>query len=164
MWTWLRRPFGADHSQRETSLPVQLATVRIEAVGIPSPELRKALTVAIEKGTTVRIVYHGGSRPGSTRDIRPLSLAPDTLRATDTAEGIDKTFRLERIEIAAEGAAVTPPQATVHALELQPSSAPNAFTVEVMHRSYQRDVLARMLARRRASTQRYRDTCALYPQ
>ena len=71
------------------------------------PDLRHTITVAIEQGNLVRIIYHGGSRPGSIRDVRPLWLTPEALRATDVAEGIDKTFLLAKLELSNPGASVT---------------------------------------------------------
>jgi hypothetical protein len=72
-------------------------------------DVRDLLTGAIEKGDTVRVVYHGGSRPGSIRDVRPLWLTADSLRAHDIAAGIDKTFILSKIEIADSVLPLTPP-------------------------------------------------------
>jgi hypothetical protein len=72
------------------------------------PVVRERLAKAVEAGATVRIVYYGGHRPGSIRDVRPLWITTDDkLRATDLTEGIDKTFRLEKIALAAVGVAVT---------------------------------------------------------
>lgn len=67
---------------------------------------RDVLAAAIRKGEIVRIVYLGGTRPGSIRDVRPLWLASDFLRATDVAVGEDKTFVLAKIRLA-DGATVT---------------------------------------------------------
>ena len=72
-----------------------------------SAELRHILAMAIETGDIVRIVYHGGSRPGALRDVRPLWVTPDSLRATDLAARVDKTFLLARIEIANTAMPVT---------------------------------------------------------
>jgi hypothetical protein len=61
--------------------------------------LQQLLAAAIGTGEVIRIVYHGGSRPGSVRDVRPLSVTPEALRAQDIASGLDRTFLLEKIEI-----------------------------------------------------------------
>lgn len=156
MFAWLRRIFGVDDAPETLTTPRAVPVpppavpplFRIGVVGIPSPELLSALASAIEKSALVRIVYHGGSRPGSIRDVHPLSLTSDSLLATDIAEGIDKTFRLERLEIAPEGAPVTPRAKIppIHGVAPNPDDrAPERFTVEVMRRSYQKDMLARMI-------------------
>jgi hypothetical protein len=61
---------------------------------------------AIEKATTVRIFYTGGSTPDTERLIRPLSLfrvegyTSTYLQAIDITIGEERIFRLDRIECA----------------------------------------------------------------
>lgn len=62
--------------------------------------VRERFQAAIKAGQVVRIVYHGGSRPGGARDVRPLWLTADSVRATDIAAATDKTFLLTKVEIA----------------------------------------------------------------
>jgi hypothetical protein len=65
-----------------------------------TPDLvRTAVTAAAQTGTTIRIIYHGGSQPGAMRDVRPLEVTAEDLRALDVAAGIAKTFVLSRIEL-----------------------------------------------------------------
>ncbi|HMH50246.1 MAG TPA: hypothetical protein VK548_08445 [Candidatus Acidoferrum sp.] len=129
----------------------------IEETGDPSyqadykpvidPAVRDRLAKAVDAGGTVRIVYYGGHRPGSIRDVRPLSITPDNkLRATDLTEGIDKTLRLEKIALAPEGLAVTPLE-EVARIDGEPARPEDiaGFTVEVMRRSSQQRLLARMV-------------------
>ena len=61
--------------------------------------LEQLLAAAIDTGEIIRIVYHGGSRPGSVREVRPVAVMADELRARDIVAGIDKTFLLAKIEI-----------------------------------------------------------------
>jgi hypothetical protein len=63
------------------------------------PALEQRLAAAIETGEVIRIVYHGGSRPGAIRDVIPRALTADELRARDVTAGIDKTFLLAKIDI-----------------------------------------------------------------
>lgn len=51
-------------------------------------------------GEIVRVVYHRGSQPGSVREIVPLTVRDDEVVANDIAAGIDKTFKLEYLELA----------------------------------------------------------------
>ena len=64
--------------------------------------LRSRLTAAAESGEILRIIYRGGSQPGSARDVCPISISGDLLRAHDVAAGADKQFRLSNIEIVDE--------------------------------------------------------------
>ncbi|RLM12848.1 BRCT domain-containing protein [Gibbsiella quercinecans] len=60
------------------------------------------LWTTIEKGITISIIYHGGSRSGERRDIVPLSMTDNfVLRAVDlSSPGRDvKSFSLGSIEI-----------------------------------------------------------------
>jgi hypothetical protein len=101
-----------------------------------------ALALALPKGEAVRIVYHGGSRPGSIRDVRPIELTSEMLRALDVAEGVEKTFRLDRMELAPTGARPTP-RATA-TFNPAPSDR-SGFTVQVMRRPHQQELLAAMV-------------------
>jgi predicted DNA-binding transcriptional regulator YafY len=60
--------------------------------------LQQLLADAIDTGEIIRIVYRGGSRPGAVRDVIPLALTSDELRAHDVAAGIAKTFLLAKVE------------------------------------------------------------------
>jgi hypothetical protein len=61
--------------------------------------LRARLTSAADTGEVLRIIYRGGSQPGSARDVCPVEIKGDLLRAHDVAAGADKQFRLSNIEI-----------------------------------------------------------------
>jgi len=39
--------------------------------------LRARLTTAAESGEILRIIYHGGSQPGSSRDVCPIEISGD---------------------------------------------------------------------------------------
>lgn len=66
-------------------------------------KVREVLEEAIRTGEVVPIVYHGGSQPGSIREISPISVSSSSVQARDLATGIPKTFRLAKIELAASG-------------------------------------------------------------
>ncbi len=63
-------------------------------------DLRTRLIDAAAAGEIIRVVYHRGSQPGTVREIAPLDVSDDEVRARDVAAGIDKTFRLEHIQLA----------------------------------------------------------------
>jgi hypothetical protein len=57
------------------------------------------LKEAITTGEVLLIKYHGGSQPGTTREIHPISLSGDTVRARCITSNETKTFKLDKIEI-----------------------------------------------------------------
>ena len=66
------------------------------------------LTAAANSGEIVRIVYHGGSQSGASREIRPVAVMGDVLRAYDVVSGIEKHFRLSKIELAGDAHVTAP--------------------------------------------------------
>jgi hypothetical protein len=65
-----------------------------------SNDLRTRLIDAAAAGEIIRVVYHRGSQPGTVREIAPLDVSDDEVRARDVAAGIDKTFRLAHLQMA----------------------------------------------------------------
>jgi hypothetical protein len=61
--------------------------------------VRDVLEAAAGTGELIRIVYHGGSQPGSVREITPLTVSETETIAMDDS-GVRKTFKLAKIEIA----------------------------------------------------------------
>lgn len=61
--------------------------------------LRDMLAQAAGAGEAIRIVYHGGSQPGTVREISPISVTDVEVVAHDLSSGMAKTFKLARIEI-----------------------------------------------------------------
>lgn len=57
------------------------------------------LLQTIEEGKELRIIYHGGSKPGEERVIIPRYMEGETLKAVDTKNNRVKSFSLKRIEI-----------------------------------------------------------------
>ena len=54
---------------------------------------------AIDGSERIKIIYHGGSRPGAMREIIPHSIIGPKLLAHCLASGLEKTFFLNKIEI-----------------------------------------------------------------
>jgi len=77
--------------------------------------LRHMLVEAANTGEVIRIIYHGGSQPGTVREIGPISVSASEVRAHDLASGIAKTFKLAKIELA---------DLTAKAPEYDPAAAP----------------------------------------
>lgn len=61
--------------------------------------LYERLKVAAKAGEVVRIIYHGGSQPGTVREIYPIRVATLEISARDLATDIVKTFKLAKIEL-----------------------------------------------------------------
>ena len=62
--------------------------------------IRETLQEACANGEVVRIIYHGGSQPGTVRSISIVSVTEHDVRARDLAVGLAKTFKFAKIELA----------------------------------------------------------------
>jgi hypothetical protein len=65
-----------------------------------SDDLRARLIAAASAGEIISVVYHRGSQPGTVREIAPVAISEEEVRARDTAAGIDKSFKLAYLELA----------------------------------------------------------------
>jgi predicted DNA-binding transcriptional regulator YafY len=61
--------------------------------------VEQILISAIETGEIINIKYHGGSQPGSIRQISPISVKAENVRARCLSTNRVKVFKLSRIEI-----------------------------------------------------------------
>lgn len=61
--------------------------------------VREFLVRAAKNGEVIRIVYHGGSQPGTAREIVPLEVMETKIRARDFISHQDKIFKIEHIQI-----------------------------------------------------------------
>ena len=61
--------------------------------------LSDLLLDAASTGEVVPIIYHGGSQPGSIRDVSPIRVTDREMRTREMDTGIVKTFLLERIQL-----------------------------------------------------------------
>lgn len=65
-----------------------------------SDDLRARLIAAANAGEIVSIVYHRGSQPGTVREIVPIAITDEEVRAHDLAAESEKTFKLAYTELA----------------------------------------------------------------
>ena len=65
-----------------------------------SDDLRSRLISAATAGEIIRVIYHRGSQPGTVREIAPVGVTDEEVRARDLAAGIDKAFKLAHLELA----------------------------------------------------------------
>ncbi len=72
-----------------------------------SRSIRETLAEACDNGEVVRIIYNGGSQPGTVRSISIIAVSELEVRARDLAAGAVKTFKLEKTELA-EASTSTP--------------------------------------------------------
>lgn len=72
--------------------------VSISETRTDSP-LEDPIRRAIQYGEVLRIRYHGGSQPGTIREIAPTSLKNGLMRATCVLSNSPKNFRIEKVEI-----------------------------------------------------------------
>lgn len=61
--------------------------------------IEQILIEATETGEIINIKYHGGGQPGSIRQISPISVKNDNVRARCIATNSVQTFKLSRIEV-----------------------------------------------------------------
>tara|TARA_B100000686_G_scaffold339583_1_gene413897 strand:+ start:198 stop:875 length:678 start_codon:yes stop_codon:yes gene_type:complete len=61
--------------------------------------IEKKIQAIIESGETIKIIYQGGSQPGSPREIAPHSIKGSIVIADCITTGKTKTFKLEKIEL-----------------------------------------------------------------
>lgn len=59
----------------------------------------KTLSAAAKSGEVVRIIYHGGSQPGTIREVSPVNVTPHEMNARDITTGVVKTFILSKVEL-----------------------------------------------------------------
>lgn len=65
-----------------------------------SRSIRDTLAEACDNGEVVRIIYHGGSQPGTVREISVIAVSELEVRARDLAVGTAKIFKLAKIKLA----------------------------------------------------------------
>jgi hypothetical protein len=75
--------------------------------------LHEILSRAVKTGELVSIIYHGGSQPGTIREIRPIKVIPTAVWAYDDTikpDGMDqaKQFLMSKIEIPCNDASTAP--------------------------------------------------------
>lgn len=58
-----------------------------------------SLKEAIETGEILKVRYHGGSQPGALREIAPISINGDMVRARCYSSDAVKTFVISKVEI-----------------------------------------------------------------
>jgi hypothetical protein len=67
--------------------------------------VRARLADAAATGEIVSVVYHGGSQPGHQRRIAPLAVSTTKVRAVDVETGAEKSYTLEKLELAEKDSA-----------------------------------------------------------
>jgi predicted DNA-binding transcriptional regulator YafY len=61
--------------------------------------IEASLKEAIETGEVLKVRYHGGSQPGALREIAPISVNGDKVRARCYSSDAVKTFVIGKVEI-----------------------------------------------------------------
>jgi len=60
---------------------------------------KRLLQEAIETGEILTIIYHGGSQPGTSRQIAPMQINDEKVRARALPNKMSKVFMIDKIEI-----------------------------------------------------------------
>ena len=82
---------------------------------------------AIESKAPLKVIYHGGSMRGQLRDVTPLSLRGDDIRARCHITNVVKTFKLPKIEVMDQDGVLT--EALDKSMPSLPS-LPNLLTLQ----------------------------------
>lgn len=69
--------------------------------------LKEQINAAVEANRPLRVIYRGGSQPGSERTITPISIDGDRIRARCHVTGVAKVFKLDKLEVV-EGSGAAP--------------------------------------------------------
>ncbi len=64
--------------------------------------LSDSLRTARANGCAIRVIYNAGSQPGTVREIIPVVVADEEVRAVDVLTGTEKTFKIEFLALAGE--------------------------------------------------------------
>jgi hypothetical protein len=89
-------------------------------------EARQKLSVterledAIGTGEIVRIIYHGGSHPGSSREIAPIAIDGTKVRARCYDSNAVKEFKIDKIELVS-----APPTQPIEAIAYNDAAPPS---------------------------------------
>jgi hypothetical protein len=63
------------------------------------PSVKDRISDAIQNGEVLRIVYLGGSQPGTAREIGPITVTNEEVLAEELATGRVKAFKLAKVEV-----------------------------------------------------------------
>jgi hypothetical protein len=84
----------------------------------------KVIEGAIETKSSLKVIYHGGSMKGQLRDITPLSLKGDNIRARCHITNVVKTFKVPKMEVMDQEGVLT------EATDKSESNIPNLTTLK----------------------------------
>ncbi|EOO8726807.1 hypothetical protein I5R18_RS00010 [Escherichia coli] len=71
--------------------------------------VRHILLDAIENKKSLTVIYLGGSQPGTLRDISPISISEDKLRARCHSTDAVKFFNIGKIQLPSDSSMITVP-------------------------------------------------------
>ena len=94
-------------------------------------ELINKLSEAIETGEILSVIYHGGSQPGSVRQLSPIKVTSREVRARDVSSNAVKTFLVAKMELI--GSILTTKQYDPNVINgnVEPASIEEAFQNQV---------------------------------
>ena len=94
-------------------------------------ELINKLSEAIETGEILSVIYHGGSQPGSVRQLSPIKVTSREVRARDASSNAVKTFLVAKMELI--GSILTTKQYDPNVINgnVEPASIEEAFQNQV---------------------------------
>lgn len=71
-----------------------------------SEDIRRRLYEAARAGEVIRVIYLNGSQPGTVREIAPISITDEDVRANCIATDEDKSYKIEGLRLADDSTAI----------------------------------------------------------
>lgn len=94
-------------------------------------ELISKLNETIVTGEILSVIYHGGSQPGSIRQLIPIKVTSREVRAKEIPSNAVKTFLVAKMELATSSSSAKQYNPDITSLSNQPESIREAFQDQV---------------------------------
>ena len=94
-------------------------------------ELIEKLQEAIKTGEILSVIYHGGSQPGSVRQLSPIKVTSRDVRAREVSSGAVKTFLVEKMELESSTSSIRQYDPDAKSNNIEPASIKEAFQDQV---------------------------------
>lgn len=94
-------------------------------------ELISRLNETIGTGESLSVIYHGGSQPGSIRQLVPIKITSREVRAREVTGNAVKTFLVAKMELATSFSSAKQYNPDIQSLRKEPASIHEAFQDQV---------------------------------
>ena len=94
-------------------------------------ELISKLNEAIDTGEILSVVYHGGSQPGSVRQLSPIKVTSREVRAREVSSHAVKNFLVAKMELAGSTLSAKQYDPNAQSINTEPASVREAFQGQI---------------------------------